>query len=189
MRGRGVVRLLLPLLAIVSACAGGDEGRDSAGTSAAATRSRVQTPATGSADTATLTTPRGPVLVRGDSAPGATEVLAEPLQWTGDDVMQRLQEAQLAPVSRGGVQGGPISAPGLRVSVMGGAAEVQAFVFGDAGAVGLATRGLDLRRFASGDRTASLLVDNNLAAVIITADESLRERIRVALDAHRGEGR
>ncbi len=39
------------------------------------------------ADTATLSTPQGKAVIRGDSAPGAVDVLAEPLQWTADDVV------------------------------------------------------------------------------------------------------
>jgi hypothetical protein len=66
---------------------------------------------------------------------------------------------------------------------------VQAYVFGDPGAVGNATRGLDLGRLGAGGRTASLVVDNNLAAIVLAADEKVRERIRFALVARRGEGR
>lgn len=164
-----------------------DAGVDSGGATASGTHGPLGRPATVSGtDTATLITPRGPAFVSGDSAPGAGDVSAEPLQWTGDAVVQRLADAGLAPVQRGTVRQPDLGMNGLRLSVANGAAEVQAFIFGDADAVGNATRHLDPARLASGGRSASIVTDNNLGAIVLTSDEKVRQRIASALVARRG---
>ena len=141
------------------------------------------TPIAGSTEVDTLAGARGPAVVRGDSAPGAIGVSANPLQWTGNDVVGRLRQAGLAPSLEGSVEQPSFGPRGLRVSVASGAGEVRAFLYGDANAVALAQRGFDPARvpgLAAG-RTAMLLVDNNLAAIIISADAALGERIATAL--------
>ena len=145
-------------------------------------RAPLATPRMGSADSATLATPRGPTFVRGDSAPGATAVLAHPLQWTATDILTRLRDAGLAPVTRGSIAPADVmGVPGIRISVAGGAGEVDGFLYADADAVGLATRRLDLGSRGTGARIASLVIDNNMAAIVITADAALRQRIAAAL--------
>lgn len=174
-----------------AACArSSDAGADSGGATSGVSHGPLGRPATVSGtDTATLSTPRGPAFVSGDSAPGAKDVSAEPLQWTGDAVVQRLTQAGLAPVQRGTLRQADLGMNGLRLSVANGAAEVQAFIFGDADAVGNAMRHLDPARLASGGRTASVVTDNNLGAIVLTSDEKVRQRIASALVARRGNGR
>ncbi len=156
--------------------------------SAALSGRRLPTPTQGATDTATIVTPRGGVIVRGDSSKGAVGVSSAPLRWSADVVIARLTGAGLAPVQQGPVRQPLLDATGLRVAVGGGTAEVQAFIFGDAGAVGRATQGLDLTRLApssgpSARWTPTLVVDNNLAAIVLASDEALRDRIRLALYA------
>lgn len=141
------------------------------------------TPTAGSTNVDTLAGPRGPAVVRGDSAPGAIGVSANPLQWTGTDVVSRLRQAGLAPSLEGSVEQPSFGPRGMRVSVANGAGEVRAFLYGDANAVALAQRGFDpagVPGLAPG-RTAALLVDNNLAAIVISADAALGQRIAAAL--------
>jgi hypothetical protein len=182
---------LLFALAIVTGCRSSDDAGDTAGADATADpRGAPQVlPASGAGDTATLVTPQGPAFVSGDSSPGARDVIAEPLQWTADAVLVRLRDAGLAPVSRGSIAPDAMGVAGLRIAVANGAGEVQAFIFADPGAVGRAMRQLDLARLSTGGRSASIVTDNNMGAAVVTADEKVRERIRFALIARRGEGR
>jgi hypothetical protein len=187
---RLVTRCLL-VLVVATACDSPDEAAN--GSSAAAPNDprgapQVLSP-TGSPDSATLSTPQGTVVISGDSTPGARAVVAPPLQWTSDAVIVRLRDAGLAPVLRGAIAPDVMGVPGLRLSVANGAGEVRAFIFADAGAVGRAMRQLDPARLASGGRTASIVTDNNMGAIVLAPDEPVRERIRFALVARRGEGR
>jgi hypothetical protein len=185
--------LPLALLALLAGCADSANARgDSAGTTGSAhpvLNAPVNASVAGSADSATIATPRGPTFVRGDSVPGARAVFAQPLHWTAADIVARLHDAGLAPVANGSVDQSILGVPGLRLLVANGAAEVDGFIFADADAVGLATRAVNLGRLAAGTRTASLLTDNNMAALVITADDAVRGRIAFALDASRTTGR
>jgi hypothetical protein len=185
------VGCLLFAFAMAAGCRSSDDAGDAAAKNAPADpRGAPQVlPGSGAGDTATLATPQGPAFVSGDSAPGARDVIAEPLQWTVDAVLARLRDAGLAPVSRGSIAPDAVGVAGLRIAVANGAGEVQAFIFADPGAVGRAMRRLDPARLSTGGRSASIVTDNNMGAVVLTADEKVRERIRFALIARRGEGR
>lgn len=170
-------------LAVASLAGGGCSPADDHPDTAASIPASPPTPVSGSTSVDTLAAPQGPAVVRGDSAPGSIGVSANPLQWTGNDVVGRLRQAGLAPSLGGSVQQPSFGPRGLRVSVANGAGEVRAFVFGDANAVALAQRGFDPARVpgvATG-RSVTLLVDNNLAAIIIAADAALGQRVASAL--------
>lgn len=184
---RRTAPLIVALIFAASAGACRDTSARRADSAALPGRS-VPTPTQGATDTATIMTPRGGVIVRGDSSPGAVGVSSAPLLWSADVLIARLTAAGLAPMQQGPVRQPLLGATGLRVAVGSGAAEVQAFIFGDAGAVGRATQGLDVTRVArssgpSARWTPTLVADNNLAAIVLTTDEALRDRIRRALYA------
>lgn len=150
----------------------------------------LPTPLAGSADTTVLTTPRGPVVLRGDSVPGTVAVPAERVHWTPEVVIERLTSLGLAAREVGDAPRSPFDASGVRVEVAGGRAEVRAYVLGDASAVARALLGVDTaaveRRGApiAWPMPASLVRDNNLVAVVLTRDAALRQRIRYALATH-----
>lgn len=132
-----------------------------------------------------LSTPSGPAVVREDPTAGAAEVGPHSLLWTDTAVVARLARDGLSPVARGPVSQPLLHRIGERISVAGGAAEVQAFIYADAGAVGVATQGLDVSRIA-GAVPASVAANNNLATIILSRDGALRERIRRAITARLG---
>ncbi|MEO5816223.1 MAG: hypothetical protein ABIT20_13180, partial [Gemmatimonadaceae bacterium] len=66
--------------------------------SASLSRRPLPTPTQGATDTATIMTPRGGVIVRGDSSPGAVGVSSAPLLWSADVLIARLTAAGLAPM-------------------------------------------------------------------------------------------
>lgn len=72
----------------------------------------------------------------------------------------------------------------------GARAEVRAFFYGDAGAVGRDLAGIDTLRVAPRGTSldwrvpARLVIDNNLVAIILTDDPGLREKIRGTLTQH-----
>jgi hypothetical protein len=150
----------------------------------------LPTPTRGASDTATIATPQGSVVVRADSTPGAIAVPAVPLQWSRDTVLMRLASAGLAPRAQGDVRQPFFDPPGLRIELSGGRAEVQAFIFGDAGATNRATSALDTTRVSAPTMRVTwpmppaLVVNNNLAAIVLTRDRALRARIRSALVTH-----
>ncbi|MDB4881107.1 MAG: hypothetical protein JWL60_2553 [Gemmatimonadetes bacterium] len=166
---------------ILAACASPGEGGD--GGPEGDVPPSPPTPTTGAVEADTLPSPQGPAVVRQDSAPGAVAVSADPLQWKGDDVVSRLRQGGLAPVLAGSVAQPSFGPRGLRVTVADGAGEVRAFLFGDANAVALAGRGFDAARVpgVAPGRSVTLLVDNNLGAIVIAADASLGQRIAAAL--------
>jgi hypothetical protein len=85
-----------------------------------------------------------------------------------------------------------MSVPGTALN-LGGAAAVQIYLYGDAGARGADTDKLDPARAAprgtnvSFRSPATLVTDNNLAAIVLTADAAARARIAEALH-RRAEG-
>jgi hypothetical protein len=85
-----------------------------------------------------------------------------------------------------------MSVPGTALD-LGGSAAVQIYLYGDAGARGSDTDKLDPARAAPQGSTvayrgpATLVTDNNLAAIVVTADPAVRARITEALH-RRSEG-
>jgi hypothetical protein len=79
-----------------------------------------------------------------------------------------------------------MSVPGTALD-LGGSAAVQIYLYGDAAARGAETDKLDASRAAPPGTNApwrapaTLVTDNNLAAIVITGDQALRTRIAGAL--------
>ena len=85
-----------------------------------------------------------------------------------------------------------MSVPGIALD-LGGGTSVQIYLYGDAGARGLDTDRLDPARAAPASgpapwrSPAQLITDNNMAAIVLTSDQSARSRIAEALH-RRAEG-
>jgi hypothetical protein len=79
-----------------------------------------------------------------------------------------------------------MSVPGIALD-LGRQAVVQIYLYGDAGARGADTDTLDVSRAAPRNAPANwrapatLVVDNNMAAIVLTGDENVRTRIASAL--------
>jgi len=150
----------------------------------------LATPIRGATDTATVSTPNGPVVLRDDSAPGSIAVSSNRLHWTPDVVVERLTSFGLDARAVGEVRQPFFDLAGTRVEVARGRAEVQAFVLGDASAVLRAVAPMDTARVAlrgasaAWPMPATLVMDNNLAAIVLTRSAALRDSIRYALTTH-----
>jgi hypothetical protein len=85
-----------------------------------------------------------------------------------------------------------MSVPGTALD-LGGGTSVQIYLYGDAAARGLDTDRLDPGRAAPPNASvpwrtpAQLVTDNNMAAIVLTTDQSARARINSALH-RRAEG-
>lgn len=85
-----------------------------------------------------------------------------------------------------------MSVPGTAFRV--GRAEIQAYVYGDQVVRAIDTDKLDPRRVApptmmvTWQQTPSLVVDANLALIVLSDDAGLRERIRAAITGDHGRG-
>ena len=179
MRKSRSTTLVLYALAALAACAGGDTAAKRVADTGTATRNS-SSPSSA---------------VAGLDSTDASTVDARPLLWDSHAVVTRLSAAGLLPEPQGEIRQPFLGAPGTTVRLAGGAAEIQVFIYGDAGAVGRDTKGLHPTRVAPATMQitwimpASLVVDNNLAAIVLTRDEALRMRIRAALTARSNEGR
>lgn len=114
-------------------------------------------------------------------------VPAAPIQWNAEEVIGHLSGMGLEPGSMGAVSRSIFRVRGQRFHVMGGRAVVEAYFYGDANAVALDTDQLDTVLVAPrGGKVAwemapRLVIDNNMAAVVMTDDASLRAKIAIAL--------
>jgi hypothetical protein len=154
---------VLLILSAASAC-GGDEG--------AATDTSTTVPGAGTVPTA--------------GAPGDTAA-PQGATWNLEMVEGQLREAGFT-VNRDRT---PVNLPFMSVPGtafdLGGSAAVQIYLYGDAGARGADTDKLDPSRAAPRGATvafrgpATLVTDNNLAAIVLTADPAVRARIAGAL--------
>ena len=165
-RGFAIVTLrttVSALLVIVTACGGGDVGRD---------------------DTATAVPGEKTVPTAG--APNDTAA-PQGATWNLDMVEGQLREAGFT-VSRDRT---PVTLPYMSVPGtaldLGASASVQIFLYGDAAARGADTDSLDVTRGAPRGASvpwrapATLVTDNNMAAIVVTGDQALRTRISDAL--------
>jgi hypothetical protein len=167
MRGFAIVtrRITLSLLMLVVAACGGGEGD--------------------SIDTATPVVP-GASTVPTAGAPSDTAA-PQGATWNLEMVEGQLREAGFT-VNRDPT---PVNLPYMSVRGiafdLGRQAMVQIYLYGDAGARGADTDSLDVSRAAPRGAAvnwrapASLVVDNNLAAIVVTGDEAVRTRIAGAL--------
>jgi hypothetical protein len=117
--------------------------------------------------------------------PKDTVAGASRLQWTLPNLEEALRKKGLNPV-----RGGPVKQPflgGEGVSYKIGPAELQIYLYADAGAVARDTDPLDTTRVAPPTMQVSwrmpptLIVDNNMVGILLTRDEALRRRIRAAI--------
>lgn len=143
---------------------------------------------TGEVAAGDVETQRKPLPPWPDTGHAATRdiVAATPIQWTLDTVRSAVARAVRGPVTVSGSVRQPfMSQEGSILTV--DRATVQVFIYGDAGARGRDTDRLDTARVAPPDMMvtwrdpATLVVNNNLAAIVLTRDATLRHRIRDAL--------
>lgn len=114
-------------------------------------------------------------------------VAAQTLTWDVAAVEHRLRDSGLSPVRAPEPVRQPFMAvPGTLFRLSGG--ELQVYIYGDAGALSRDVAGLDTARVAPPTMMIewlakpTLITANNLAALLITNDDSLRRRVRSALD-------
>jgi len=114
---------------------------------------------------------------------------ASRLQWTPANLEEALRKNGLNPVG-----GGPVRQPflgGQGILYRIGSAELQVYFYADAGAVARDTDPLDTTRVAPRTMQVSwrmpptLIVDNNMAAILLTRDDALRKITAAIKKAHR----
>ena len=128
---------------------------------------------------------------KGDVTPvagRADTVAAHAVTWDAATVEGQLRGAGLTPMgTREIVRQSFLSVPGVVFRIPG--ADVQAYVYGDAGAVARDAGPIDTTRVAPPTMMIEwrmrphLVTDNNLLAIVLTDDERLAARIRTALRA------
>lgn len=123
--------------------------------------------------------------------PGAAHdtVEAEPVTWDVTSVRQVLEAAGISPgAGADSIRQPFMRAPGIVLALPGGT--LQLYIYGDAVARGQDTDLLDTVRVAppatmvTWVQPATLITDNNLAAILLTGDAALRRSVRQALTAH-----
>jgi hypothetical protein len=171
-RGCAIVALrrVLSVIVLMSAACGGD----------------------GAAVDTTATTVPGAGTVPTAGAPGDTAA-PQGATWNLEMVEGQLREAGFT-VSRDRT---PVSLPYMSVPGtaldLGGSVTLQIYLYGDAAARGSDTDKLDATRAAPPGTNvawrapATLVTDNNMAAIVLTADQAARTRIAGALH-RRGDG-
>ena len=115
------------------------------------------------------------------------QVAADAINWDAPTVAGHLREIGLVARAVGVVARPMFRVKGQRFDVSGGRAIVEAYFYGDANAVALDADKLDtLQVMPKGgsmrwETPARLIVDNNMAAVVLTNDAALRTTIEGAL--------
>ena len=108
------------------------------------------------------------------------------LQWTLTNLEKVLRKNGLNPVRGGLVRQPFLGAEGVLYQI--GQADLQVYLYADAVAVARDTDPLDTARVApptmqiSWRMPPTLIVDNNMAAILLTRDAELRRKIRAALE-------
>lgn len=137
-------------------------------------------------DRATASAPQ-PVAGPSAAAIGDTVTGAGRLRWTAARVAERLRAAGFTPEEGGTVRQPFMSVAATIYNVRD--ATVQVFIYGDAIAVARDTDALDSASVAPANMSVSwrmppsLVVDNNLAAIVLTRNGDTRRRIKAALTA------
>lgn len=139
-------------------------------------------------DTPAVADTARPIAEGAPAAGRADTVAAHAVTWDVASVEQQLRAAGLAPTGQREVVRQPfLSVPGVVFRLPG--ADVQAYVYADAGAVARDAAPIDTVRVAPPTMMIAwrtrphLLTDNNLLAIVLTDDERLAGRIRSALAA------
>lgn len=125
------------------------------------------------------------------TGPPHDTVEAEPVTWDVTSVRQVLAAAGIIAAARAdSTRQNFMRAPGVVLALPGG--DLQLYIYGDAVARGQDTDLLDTVRVApptsmvAWRQPATLITDNNLAAILLTGDTALRRGVRRALTAHAG---
>ena len=112
------------------------------------------------------------------------------LQWTLTNLEDALRNNGLNPIRGGSVRQPFLGGEGVLYQI--GQADLQVYLYADAGAVARDTDPLDTTRVApptmqiSWRMPPTLIVDNNMAAILLTRDAGLRRQIRAAIErSHR----
>ena len=119
------------------------------------------------------------------SAAARDTIAAVQIQWSVAEVLDRLRVDGMPGELKGEIRQPFLAVQGVLVTVPG--AEVQVYLYGDAGAAGRDVGRLDTARVAPPNMmitwTAppSLIWHNNLVVIVLTRDEQLRARIRRSL--------
>lgn len=127
----------------------------------------------------------GGARVSRDAAVLRDTVAAVQIQWTVAEVLERLRMSGIPSQLRGEVTQPFLAVRGTVVALE--RAEMQVYIYGDAGAAGRDVARLDTNRVAPPDMmitwTAppSLVWHNNLVAIVLTRDDQDRTRIAEAL--------
>lgn len=126
---------------------------------------------------------------RSRAIPGSDTVQWDALQWTVGAVDSLLQDAGIAPVRDAGIVRQPfLSVTGRRLVLPDG--ELQLYIYGDAAARGRDTDPLDSARAAPQTSRSrwrahpTLILNNNLAGILLTGDTTLAHRVLTALGRH-----
>lgn len=175
--------VLLTIALLVTACR---DGRPHTGAPAGTTAG----PAGGIArDTAARLARAATPAARSRAIPGSDTVQWDALQWTVGAVDSLLQDAGIAPVRDAGIVRQPfLSVTGRRLVLPGG--ELQLYIYGDAAARGRDTDPLDSARAAPQTSRIrwrahpTLILNNNLAGILLTDDTTLAHRVLTALGRH-----
>ena len=134
-----------------------------------------------------LTSNRAPDTLRALSRSERNDVAAHAISWDAPTVAGHLRGIGLVAEAKGIVTRPMFRVRGQRFEVSGGRAIVEAYFYGDANAVALDGDKLDtLQVMPKGgsmrwEKPARFIVDNNMAAVVLTDDAALRSTIEKAL--------
>ena len=107
------------------------------------------------------------------------------ITWTLADLHSALSNSGLHPIESGRVRQPFLGADGMRYQLNVG--ELQAYIYGDAGAVARDTYLLDTTTLSPPEMMIhwrmppTLIVSNNLALILVTHDTALRARVRGAV--------
>jgi hypothetical protein len=168
--------LLIALSASV-ACAG-ERGRRS--DSASGSTTGASTAATVRADSPTTATPPRA------TAPATPTCVSEG-EWQVCSVEKRLTDAGFVPIRKGAAPTGVFDVPGTTYTL--GSAELSVYLFASAKAREAAVAGIDTVSVAKRGRTLpwaappTLITSNNLAAVLVSDNGRLIERVQNAITA------
>ena len=117
--------------------------------------------------------------------PPADTIGSGSITWTLADLHSALSKLGLNPIESGHVRQPFLGAGGMRYQLNGG--ELQAYIYGDAGAVARDTDRLDTATLSppgvmiQWKLPPTLIVSNNLALILLTNDKELRARVRDAV--------
>ena len=123
--------------------------------------------------------------IEASDGPPADTIGSGSINWTFAALHSALSNSGLHPIESGRVRQPFLGAGGMRYQLNGG--ELQAYIYGDAGAVARDTDRLDTATLSPPEMmihwrmSPTLIVSNNLALILLTNDKELRARVRDAV--------